>query len=80
MRIQLSDGRVLEGTPEQIVRSMQSLSFIQRDGTLRAYVEWSVRNAKQMNELDLVVVGDTDEQLAQSFVDEMCRAGLASRE
>lgn len=78
MRIELSDGRRLEGTPEQIVRAMQSTSFVARDGTLREYIEWAVRNAKQMNELVLDVSGASDELLAESFVAEMCRTGLAT--
>ncbi len=78
MKIELSDGRVLEGTALQIVRAMQSVSFAHRDSSLREYVAWSVANARRLNELELDVAGESDDQLAESLVRAMCAKKLAT--
>ena len=41
MKIRINaDGRVLQGTPKQIVQAMQSIAFGQEDRTLGEYIDW----------------------------------------
>jgi hypothetical protein len=80
MRIRiLSDGRVLEGTPKQIVEAMQYIAFGQEERTLSEYIDWAADMARRMNDVDLVVEGDTDEEKAASFVTAMLEAGFAKK-
>lgn len=82
MRIQIAaDGRVVEGTPVQIVQAMRELVF---DDQVRAlsvggYVDWAAERAAQMTGTQLTIAGSTDEDKAASLVDEMVAKGLASR-
>ncbi len=80
MRIRmLGDGRVFEGTPKQIVEAMQYIAFGQENRTLSEYIDWSADMARRMNDIDLVVEGDTVEEKADSFVKAMIEAGVAVR-
>jgi len=74
-----ADGRRFSGTPLQIVQQMQSVAFGQDDVTLPEYIERSVRLVDVMEGVSLKVTGESDEQLAASFLDEMVKAGLALR-
>jgi hypothetical protein len=80
MRIRiLSDGRVLEGTAKQIAEAMHYVAFGQQDRTLGEYIDWAVDQARRMNEIDMVVDGETDEEKAVALVEAMLPAGLAER-
>ncbi len=80
MRIKLvGDGRVLEGTPKQIVEAMQYVAFGQENRTLSEYIDWAADMARRMNDVDLVVEGDTDEEKAAAFVTAMLESGFAEK-
>nr|BDT31994.1 hypothetical protein MFMH1_16630 [Myxococcus sp. MH1] len=79
MVIEMRDGRVLQGTPVQIVRAMQDIAFGVERLSLSEYVDWVVANAQRFESVALRVQGDTDEAKAASLVDEMVREGLAAR-
>jgi len=77
MNITLKDGRTLIGTPLQIVKQMRSLAFTDPEQTLGQYIDWVAENALRFDDIALNVTGETDEQRADSLVQEMLRAGLA---
>jgi hypothetical protein len=79
MKIRMRDDREFQGTPRQIVRAMQDIAFGVDDFTLRKYIEWVVANAQKFEGVELNVIGETDDELAASLVDEMIRAGLTKR-
>jgi len=79
MRIEIRDGRVLQGTALQIVKAMQDLAFGVDDFTVAQYVAWVVDNTLRIEELALDVKGETDDELAQSLVDEMLRHNFARK-
>ena len=80
MRIRMmADGRVLEGTAKQIAEAMHALAFGQESRSLSEYIDWAVDQARRMNEIDMVVEGDTDDDKAASLVPAMLDAGLAEK-
>jgi len=79
MKIAMRDGRVFQGTPLQIVRAMQDISFGVDDFTVPKYITWVVANARKFEEAELDVKGETDEELAASLVREMLRTGLTAK-
>jgi hypothetical protein len=79
MKIKMRDDRTFQGTPLQIVRAMQDIAFGVDDFTVRKYIEWVIANAQTFEGVELVVRGDTDDEIAASLVDEMIRAGLTGR-
>ena len=80
MKIRINaDGRVLQGTPKQIVEAMQSIAFGQDNRTLSEYIDWAAEQASRMMEVDLKVSGETDEEKAASLVEAMLEAGLAEK-
>ncbi len=79
MKIQMRDDRLFQGTPLQIVRAMQDIAFGVDDFTVCQYVEWVAANAVKFEGVELVVKGDTDEEVARSLVDEMIGTGLTSQ-
>jgi len=79
MKIRMRDDRVFQGTPRQIVRAMQDVAFGVEDFTLRAYIEWVAENARKFEGVELVVTGETDDELAASLIAEMVRVGLTDR-
>jgi hypothetical protein len=76
MKILMRDDRVFEGTPLQIVRQMQNLAFGAPAG-LADYLAWVAENALKVDGVELAIRGDTDEELAATFVAEMVRGKLA---
>jgi len=76
MKIVMRDHRVFEGTQLQIVRQMQSLAFGAPAG-LSDYLAWVAENALKVDGVELAIRGDTDEELAATFVAEMVRSKLA---
>ncbi len=79
MKIVMSDDRVFQGTPLQIVRAMQSISFGAEARTVQKYVASVVEDAQRFEGVALAASGDTDAELAASLIDEMIRTGLARR-
>lgn len=78
MKIRMkADGRVLEGTEQQIVEAMHALAFGQQDSSLSEYIDWAVLQARGMSEVELRVEGATDEEKAMALVQAMLDAGLA---
>ena len=80
MRIRMmSDGRVFQGTPKQIVEAMQYIAFGQEQRSLGEYIDWLVDQVQRLESIELKVVGDTDEEKAASLVQAMLGSGLAER-
>ncbi len=80
MRIRMmSDGRVFQGTPKQIVEAMQYVAFGQENRTLGEYIDWLVDQVQRLESTALKVEGDTDEDKAASLVQAMLGAGLAQK-
>ena len=78
MKIRINaDGRVLQGTPKQIVEAMQSIAFGQEDRTLGEYIDWAVDQLQRMEGVALQVEGETDEEKAASLVAAMLKMDLA---
>jgi hypothetical protein len=79
MKIVMNDDRVFQGTPLQIVRAMQDISFGAAGLTMRKYVESVVEDAQRFEGIALRVTGNADDDLAASLINEMLRTGLARR-
>ena len=80
MRIRMmSDGRVFQGTPKQIVEAMQYIAFGQEQRSLGEYIDWLVDQVQWLESIELKVEGDTDEEKAASLVQAMLGSGLAER-
>jgi hypothetical protein len=78
MRIHMiRDGRVLEGTPRQIVEAMRYIAFGQEQRSLSEYIDWLVDQVQRIESIDLKVEGDTDDEKAASLVQAMLTSGLA---
>jgi hypothetical protein len=75
------DGRVLDGTPIQIVQFMRSMAFGKDDMTIPEYcrwaMDWAAKFGKARVEFDYENCPD-DECVAQRFIDTMVKAGLAT--
>jgi hypothetical protein len=78
MKITMRDGRVLHGTPVEIVKAMQALAFGVEQMTLDQYIDWVVQNARRFEGVELLVAGDTAEERAEALVEGMVRVGLAA--
>lgn len=79
MRIEIvSEGRVFEGTKEQIVAQMQSLSFGPAGETLDGYVARTVRTAQTLG-IALRAEGPTPAARAEALIDSMIEQELARR-
>lgn len=74
----IHDGREFDGTAEQIVRQMHSLSF-GGAATLGEYVDWAAEQARGAGALGVRVEGSTEAERAGSLLDGMLRSGLAVR-
>jgi len=80
MRIRIvSDGRVLEGTTEQIVQQLQYLAFGKEEATLAEYVDWLAAQVARQEGIELKVDGTTGREKAAALVNAMIEAGLAVR-
>ena len=78
MRIRMmSDGRVFQGTPKQIVEAMQYVAFGQENRTLGEYIDWLVDQVQRLESTELKIEGNTDEEKAASLVQAMLGSGLA---
>jgi hypothetical protein len=75
MKIVMRDHQVFEGSPLQIMRQMQDLAFGAPE-PLADYLAWVASNARKVDGVELAVRGETDDELAASFVAEMERCKL----
>jgi hypothetical protein len=80
MRIEVvGDGHVFSGTPKQILMQMKSLAFGAEDQTLREYIEDNIANIRRGFGIEFKLTGDTDEELASSFLQQMLDGGHARK-
>ncbi len=79
LRIATRNGRVHEGPPLEIVRSMQQHPTSDARLTVPQYVAAVVASALRSEDLELRVTGDDDEALSTSLVQELLRTGAARR-
>jgi len=77
MRIILRDGEKFSGSPLKIVAQMKGSSIFSDVKTIREYVDMVLRNAKMAENIELLVKGNTDDELARSLVGELIAHGLA---
>jgi hypothetical protein len=75
----VGDGHVCEGTPKQILMQMKSLAFGAEHQTLREYIEDNVANIARGFGIQSRLTGETDEELAESFVQQMLDGGYARK-
>lgn len=76
MRIEVVDrGQTFEGTPRQILMQMKSLSRGAEHLSLREFIAANVARGG----MDAQPVGESDEELAESFVAQMLEGGYARR-
>jgi hypothetical protein len=79
MRIRLkNEGRIFEGTANQVVQQMQRTAIFAAHLSLAEYVEWCVQNAARMS-LDVKVTGEGTEARCASLIAEMIRVGIADK-
>jgi hypothetical protein len=74
-----NDGRVLQGTPKQIVQAMQYIAFGQETRTLGEYIDWIAEQVRRREGLELVVEGTTDDERAASLIAGMVAGGLVEK-
>ncbi len=80
MRIRLNaDGRVLQGTPVQIVQAMHAIAFGADGLSLSEYIDWACDHAGRMMGVQLEIAEGADEERAAAFVDAMIERELAVR-
>jgi aromatic ring-cleaving dioxygenase len=78
MRIRIvSDGRVFDGSPTQIIKQMQQIAFGKEQFTLAEYIDWLVEQTARFEGITLNVTGETEADKAQALVAELIRHGLA---
>ena len=79
MRIRLrNEGRIFEGTANQVVQQMQRTAIFAAHLSLAEYVDWCVQNAGLMG-LDVKVTGEDVDERCASLVAEMIRVGVAEK-
>jgi hypothetical protein len=77
MRIQVvGNGRVLAGTPKQIILQMKSVTPGGGHLTLREYVDHNVASIARGFGVSLEVTGETEEEIAASFLERMLEGGF----
>jgi hypothetical protein len=79
MRIVMPDGRVIEGTPLQIVDFMRSLAFVPAGTSIADYVRTTVAQASTLMGVELDVEDGSDDEMAAALVRELVAKGLARR-
>jgi hypothetical protein len=75
----VGDGHVFAGTPKQILMQMKSLAFGCESLSLRQYIERNVANIARGFGITFKVTGETDEELAESFLNQMLEGGHARK-
>ena len=80
MRIEVvGDGHVFQGTPQQILMQMKSLAFGAEHMSMREYIEGNVANIARGFGITFKLTGETDEELAESFLQQMLDGGYARK-
>ncbi len=80
MRIELVEmGHRFQGTPRQILMQMKSLAPGAADLTLREYIEGNAANIARGAGVQVDVAGESDDELAESFIEQMLGGGCARR-
>ncbi len=80
MRIEVvGDGHIFSGTPKQILMQMKSLAFGAEHMTMREYIEGNVANIARGFGITFRLTGETDEDLAESFLNQMLEGGYARK-
>jgi len=80
MKIEVvGDGHIFAGTPAQILMQMKSLAFGAEHMTMREYIEGNVANIVRGFGIEFKLTGDTDDELAASFLQQMLDGGYARR-
>ncbi len=80
MRIEVvGGGHVFQGTPKQILMQMKSLARGAQHMTLREYIEGNVANLARGDGVAFEPTGDTDDELADAFLQHMLDGGYARR-
>ena len=80
MRIRIvDDGRILQGTPLQMVQQMQSVAFGREELTVVEYVDWVANQLATMMAVQLDVRGATADERTRSLIDELLRTGFAEK-
>ena len=78
MRIRIvSDGRVYDGSPAQIVYQMQQIAFGCEQFTLAEYIDWLVDQTSRLAGITLTIAGETEADKAKALIAELIRHGLA---
>ena len=81
MKIELEDGRMLQGTPLQIVQSMQALSPGREGWPVAKYIEWMCEQITRTTgrEVGGAIGGGSDAEQAKELVEALVAGGLAAR-
>jgi hypothetical protein len=70
---------VFQGTPQQILMQMKSLAFGAEHMSMREYIEGNVANIARGFGITFKLTGETDEELAESFLEQMLEGGYARK-
>jgi hypothetical protein len=70
---------VFQGTPQQILMQMKSLAFGAEHMSMREYIEGNVANIARGFGITFKLTGETDEDLAASFLQQMLDGGYARK-
>jgi gamma-glutamylaminecyclotransferase len=76
--VQAGDHELI-GTQLEVVRALQALLLDGEGFSMREYIDWVVTNAREHLGIELEVRGETDEELADSYLKAMLRADLIRR-
>ena len=79
MRIIMSDGRVIEGTPLQIVDFMRSIAFVPVSTSIAEYVRATADQARTLLNVELGIEDGSDEEMAKALIRELVANGLAQQ-
>lgn len=77
MRLELKGGDIFEGSPLEIVTRMKGSTMFSDVKTIREYLDMTLRNSKMTENVEFSVVGNSDEELARSLVNQLLEHGLA---
>ena len=79
MRITLFEGdeREFSVGPSEIVEELRREATFFEGETVREYIDWVCANIKRTREVEITPVGESDDDLCKSFIDELVRVGLA---
>jgi hypothetical protein len=80
MRIEVvGGGHMFQGTPKQILMQMKSLVPGAAHMTMREYIEGNFANIARTFNIQFKLQGETEEELAESFLTQMIEGGYAKK-